>query len=191
MTLYKTALRMAHDVTFSQRRRWSTTFYVEAANATAAASAIAVAWNATLKNGCDTRVFAYEVYATDQLPGTEDFAVVGIPASQQRGTIDAGASEAYLLKAAIAVELLVPNSRPSRKFWRPGLRETQVVNGVSVEANTASLVRTAFTNFLTTMGSALKDPDGQTFSGVGKLTLTTRQFGREAGSNLPEPPPVG
>lgn len=191
MALYRTSLRMAHDVTFSQRRKWSNTFYVEAPNATAAAAAVAVGWESALRGGVRANIFAYEVYATDLLPGTEDYDVVTIPSGLARGTIGLQASQNYLLKACLGVVLRVSGSRPSRKFWRCGLNELDVVDGVSVGGTIIDLVENAFGEFLVEMGGALRDPDGQPFEDVGRIYLTTREFGRTAGYDVPEAPPVG
>ena len=87
--------------------------------------------------------------------------------------------------------LLVPDSRPSRKFWRLGLYEGGVVDGVTVAPSLVTAVRDAFVAFIGAFEGALRDPDGQALTGVGRITLTTREFGRTAGSDVPEPPPVG
>lgn len=183
---------MAHDATWPQRRKWTNTYYVEAANPTAAAAAVAVGWTAHLRNAAYRSVFAYEVYATDLAEGTELYAVVGIPTGQQRGTLNAPADqEEYLTKACAAVTLTVPDSRPSRKFWRPGFYEGGIVDGVSIFPSIVTAIREAFEDFIDAFEGQLRDPDGQAITGVGTIKLTTREFGRTAGSDLPEPPPVG
>lgn len=191
MALFRTSLRMAHDVTWAARRKWSNTFWVEAPNATAAASAVAVGWEAALRDACRANVFAYEVYATDADPATENYDVVAIPSGLQRGTIGLQTAENYLLKACLAVVLRVSGSRPSRKFWRPGLNELDIVDGVTVGGTLPGIVNDAFESFLVEMGGSLRDPDGQPFAGVGRIYLTTREFGRTAGFEVPDPPAVG
>ena len=191
MALYKTALRMAHDTTWSNRRKWSTTFYLEAASSAAAAAAMVGAWSLTLRNATDASVFAYEVYATDLVPGTSDYTVQPIVQSQQRGVRASPGGEKYLLKACIAVTLAVPNSRPSRKFWRMGLHEADVFNGVVVDPAVAALVQSWFNELVSELAITILDPDGQPVTGVQKTYLTTREFGRYAGNEVPDPPPVG
>ena len=192
MPLYKLALRFAHDVTWGERRRWSTTFFVEASNPTAAASFGTGLWISALRPATADHVFCYEAYATDLDPSTEAYDVVAVPSGQQRGTnTTLFTAEKYLLKACLAVEMKVTASRPSRKFWRPGLTEGTIVGGTAVSEDVLTATRAAWENLLTAGGTFLRDPDGQSFSSIGTIKLTTREFGREAGSNLPTPPAVG
>lgn len=192
MTLYRVALRMAHDNSWLDRRKWSNTFFVEAANAPAAAAAIAVAWDSELKAAAHTTVFAYEAYASDTAEGTDDYAVVAIPPSEQRGTISPPSdSEIYLPKVCVAVTLSAAAGRPSRKFWRPGLYEGNVFQGRQLDSTLSTAINAAFGAFITLMGSSLRDPDGQAITGVSRIRLTTRSFGRTASVDLPDPPPVG
>lgn len=190
MALFKTSLRLAHDVTWPNRRKWSNTFYVDAANPAAAAAAIAGAWTLLFRNAADTTIFAYEAYATDMTPGTDVYATVPIAIGNQRGT-RVGESQPYLTKACLAVTLNAVAGRPSRKFWRFGLRETDVENGVSVTSEVATLVRDIFDEALGELSLTFLDPDGQALTSVARITLTTREFGREAGNDVPIPPPVG
>jgi hypothetical protein len=191
MPLYKTALRMAHDASWPQRRKWSTTFFVNTSAATVAAASMVGAWIAYLHLAARDNIFAYEVYATDLNPATEDFAVQPIPSSDQRGSIGGGTSQPYLAKACVNQRLNVLSSRPSFKFWRPGLLEEDVLNGVDVGPAMLTAISTAFSAMIEDFEGSLVDPDGQVLSSPGKQTLTTREFGRYAGNDLPLPPPVG
>lgn len=192
MPLYKTALRMASDVTWPSRRKWSTTFWINAANAAAAAAAVAASYITTLRAALDETIFAYEVYATSAVAGDEDYTVVSIAPGDQRGLVAAsGRGELYLAKAVIAVEMRAAAGRPSRKFWRFGLREGDVTNGAEASGPVYTLVGTAFASFITEVGAALVDPDNTPIVDVGKLRLTTREFGRTAGADVPAAPPVG
>jgi hypothetical protein len=192
MALYRTSLRMAHDNSWLDRRKWSNTFFLEAANATAAAAALAVAWEGALKGAARNTVFAYEAYATDLGASTDDYAVVAIPSGQQRGTLAPPAdSEIYLPKVCFAVTLAASAGRPSRKFWRPGLYEGDVFQGRQIEGGLLTAVTGAFVAFVALVGANLRDPDGQALSGVSRIRLTTRSFGRTASVDLPDPPAVG
>ena len=188
MPLYKVALRMAHDVTWPQRRKWSTTFYVNAATALTAAQVVGSGWEQHLRNAVDSTVFAYEVYATDLNPASDDYVVLPITAGAQRGLRAGATGDKYLLKAVVAVDLRPAQGRPSRKFWRFGLYEGDVVNGVSIIPAIVSLVEGAFRDWLLSAGSTLVDPDDQQLFFVGKVRLTTREFGRTAGNEVPSPP---
>jgi hypothetical protein len=191
MPIYKTALRMAHDASWPQRKKWSTTFLINTSAASVAAASMVGAWIAYLNAAARSIVFAYEAYATDLNPDTEDFAVQPIPLANQRGLIVTGNEERYLAKACINQRLNVLSSRPSFKFWRPGLVEADVINGVDVSPTLLTAISTAFSAMIEDFEGSLVDPDGQVISTPGKQTLTTREFGRYAGNELPLPPPVG
>lgn len=192
MALYRVEMRFASDFPGQAARKWRNTYYHEAPSAVSSASAFVVSWTAFLRPAVRDRVYCYEVYATDLTPATADFAVVAVPAANQRGAKPtAGLGEPYLPKACIAVTLSVPGSRPSRKFFRPGLMEQDVVNGVSVGTGFVDDVVNAFNEFVSDLAPLLVDPDAQEITGVQKTTLTTRNFGREAGVDVPLPPPLG
>ena len=189
MPLFRASLRMAHDTTWPSRRKWSNTFYFNVANAAAAAAALVVGWVDHLRNAADETIFAYEVYATDLVPSTSNYVVQPIAPGSRRGTIAIGSrGEVYLPKTSVAVELLVPGSRPSRKFWRPGLREADVENGDTVDPDILLLINTAFEDFVTAASPGLVDPDTEQITAVGQFRLTTREFGRTAGADVPAPP---
>lgn len=180
---------MAHDTTWPQRRKWSTTFYLNAANAAAAAAALVSAYVANLRPATDQTIFAYEVYATSALEGDDDYTVVSVPPSQQRGTLAVGSrGELYLTKAVVTTDLRAVAGRPSRKFWRMGLREGDVVSGAELQGYAVAEVQEAFDNFIIQLDGVLVDPDGQAINAVGKIRLSTREFGRTAGADVPAPP---
>lgn len=192
MTLYRTSLRLATDQPGVPARKWSNTFFVEAPTAFSAAALIySAAWS-ELRTSVKERVYAYEVYATDSNTATDDFAIFPIPIGERRGTVPvAGLGEPYLPKVCLAVTLSVAGSRPSRKFWRPGLFENEVLAGVSVTPALITEITGRFNTFIADMDGALRDPDGQSVGPVQKITLTTREFGREATADVPLPPALG
>lgn len=191
MTLYQCSLRQSSDKPGTVPRKWSNTFFIDAASAVQAAAAMVGLWQGYLRNACFNRVFAYEVYATDLAQGTDDYAIQAIPAGSQRGTLDDGGMEAYLAKACLAVTLSVTGSRPSRKFWRVGLTEGMVINGVSVDLAIVEEIRDAWALLFLEQDGVLRDPDGQPLTGVQSIRLTTREFGRESTNLVPTPPPFG
>jgi hypothetical protein len=191
MALYKVALRKAHDVTWPQRRKWSTTFYVSAESAVSAATTIVNAWDDHLKGATRNNVFAYEVYATSVTEGDADYNIQTVPAGIQRGTAGAGSGELYRPDVCVSVTIPVAGSRPSRKFWRWGLTEGDISNGVALGGGIPEAIAGAFNAMLTELSGVLVDPDGQALQSGVVLRLTRRSFGRLAGLNLPEPPAVG
>lgn len=188
MPLFKVLLRQAHDTSWVNRKRWSNAFYVDVANPAQAAAYISGLWQSVLRNAADTSVFAYEVYAADMTVGTDVYHTVAIPPGFQRGLRVAGNNEKYLTKACIAVTLQAASGRPSRKFWRFGLHESDTANGVSVSDAVATLITENFNEVLQEFSTPLRDPDGQELLAVQKLKLTTREFGKTAGSDVPQPP---
>jgi hypothetical protein len=191
MPLYKTALRMAHDQTWPQRRKWSTTFYVDALTAESAAQVMRANWQGYLRGATRTNVFAYEVYATSATEGDSDYFIETIEPGFQRGDAGAGSGELYRPDVCISVTIPVAGSRPSRKFWRWGLTEGDVTNGVVLAGGISDAVLAGFNDMLLANDGVLVDPQGQNLGSNVVLRLTRRSFGRLAGLNLPEPPPVG
>lgn len=188
MARFKVSLRLAWDIALIPARKWSNTFYLEAANPSAAAAGVVTGWTTYLRNAARTTVYAYEVYASDIVPLTDNYVVQTIPTAQARGSLAVpAADQPYLPKVCIAVPLQVPGSRPSRKFWRPGLYETDITNGVSVGSGMVNAINTSFSQFIGNLGAALVDVDGQPITTVGPLRLTTREFGRESTNLVPAP----
>ena len=192
MPLFKCSLRMAHDVTWSSRRKWSTTFFVMAEGVAQAAEQMQNAWASFLRAATSSDIFCYEVYVTDTAVGTDNYVVETVPPGSQRGTFDNGAAgERYLPQTVVTVTLGVAGSRPSRKFWRFGLREGNVSQGEALTSDVVNEVTDAFNGLLGAPGFSFVDPDGQALTSVSRLKLGTREFGRTAGADVPQPPAVG
>jgi len=192
MPVFYTALRLASDTPGQPGRRWSNVFYYDVANPGIAAAALVGGWIEYLRNASRERVYAYEAYATDLVEGTANYAVVPVPAAQSRGTIPtSGLGEPYRPQVCLAVTLNATASRPSRKFWRPGLYEGDILNGVTIVGALVETVRTNYSNFLDDAAGNLCDPQGDKLQSVGRITLTSRNFGREATVDVPIPPPLG
>ena len=193
MPLFKTSLRLATDQPGIPARKWSNTFYLETNSVIDAANRVRDGWIQYLRGAARQRVYAYEVYATDLNAATETFAVLPIAPGSQRGIIidPAGGLQPYLPKACAAVTLSVLGSRPSRKFWRPGFLEDDIIDGVQIQPALVTLITNQFAQFIDGLFGALVDPDVQEIAGVSKIRLTTREFGREATADVPAPPALG
>lgn len=193
MPLYRVALRLAHDTSWTQRRKWSYSFHVSAANAAAGAAVIVGGWAAHLATSHRFSVFAYEAYASSVVEEDTDYAVQSIIPGQQRGTLGAGSGlgDPYLLKACVSIALNVPGSRPARKFARPGLYELDSSDGVNLAPASLAAFTSGWASFVTALEGVLTDPDGQGITGIGRVRLSTREFGRTAGNDVPAPPPMG
>jgi hypothetical protein len=192
MPLFQVNLRFASDIQGQPARKWSNTFYMNGADTLTTAANGVDLWENYLRPTCRERVWCYEVYVRDLVAGTDVFITVPIPEANQRGTQPTPAStEPYLPKACIAVTLAVSGSRPSRKFYRVGLYETDVVFGTNVLDGIKTAITTAFDAWFLDNPGILRDPDDQPLLTVSKMALTTREFGRTSTADVPLPPPFG
>lgn len=190
MALFRVSLRQGHGGT-TATYKWSNIFYVNMPDALSAALWGVSLWGSYLRFAAKTQVWCYQTYATDLVPGTDNFAVASPDPEFQRGTIVQDISDEYHPNIALAVTLVVPSSRPSRKFWRPGLQEVDIINGTAVEAGLVSTIGSQFAQAILNLDPPMLDPDSQQISNLGTIKLTTRRLGREAFSELPTPPPLG
>lgn len=199
MALYAVSLRQARERGGVPLYKWSNRFYTEADSSFVAASR-GVAWWATyLRNAARTDVWCYQVYATDVAPPnaggtptTSDFTILPVSQGDARGNLSTQSTEpgAYWRDLSLVVELRVPNSRPDRKFWRPGFMESDFnFSGVFENILLLSAVFSSFNNLLQT--GELRSGDGEFITSVTPRRATTRRLGRLAFYDLPSPPPVG
>lgn len=189
MALYSVSIRQSWDIPGINRRKWSNVVFIDAPNADAAAAAGIGLWEVHLRNAARTNVFCYEVYATSVTQGDDDYAVQVTPEAFSRGTLPIGNGEPYAPKNCLSVTLRAVAGRPSRKFWRPGLWEGDVVAGQAVGAALVAAVETAWSGVLAE--NIVRDPDNQALIGAPLVRFTSRAFGRESAENLPSPPPAG
>jgi len=190
MALYKIALRFSNDNASARRVKWSNVFYRNVDTAVLAANSGITAWTNHLNQAARRSVFCYEVYASSVTEGDSDYVVLAVPPGDQRalGPVPVGAQQ-YQLNSCLAVNLPVSGSRPSRKFWRPGLFESDVENGTEVITSLVSAIQSSFNSMLA--GSAWLDPDGQAVLPAVTVKFTQRKLGRLAGFNLPTVPAQG
>lgn len=186
MPLYSVSLRQSWDITQAPRRKWSNTFFFDAPNATAAAAAGVGLWTGFLRNAARSIVFCYEVYATSVLEGDDDYFVQPMTAGLERGTLTPPAGEEYDPVVCASVTIRASSGRPSRKYWRPGLREADVVQGTTLVPAVVAAVEAAFNDALANV--PLVDPDGQTLIAPVVVRYSRRKFGRESTENLPSVP---
>ena len=191
MPLFRVQLRKAFEGASVSSYKWSNVFFIEEASVQAAASMGAGLWTGYLRNTCRINVYAYEVAASDLTPGTEIFVTLPVDPEQQRGTrpIIGGGTEVYHPRVCVTVTAQVQNSRPSRKFWRPGLTEADVIRGEILDPVTEEAIREQFNNAIT-QGVPLRVPDGQAWLPGVTLRLSTRVLGRYARNEVPAAPAV-
>jgi hypothetical protein len=192
MPIFRAQFRQALGIAgFSTRYKWSNILYGEYADVVTAAENMAAWWSAYLRPGARPQVFCYEVYVTDLDPATTEYQLVSIPAGDQRGTASAGAGDFYEKDICLSVAMNVSTGRPSRKFWRPALREDDF-NGFG-ELDSATLttaVAGAFSELIAG-SAALCDESGHQYVGVGAIKQTIRRLGRQSGFGLPTAPAFG
>lgn len=189
MALYSVSLRQSWDPAGITRRKWSNVFFVDAPSSVAAAAAGVGLWTGFLRNASRSVVFCYEVYATSVQTLDDDYTVQTVPEAQQRGALPNGTGEFYAPRNCISVTIRATAGRPSRKFWRPGLFENDVVAGQAVGVQVTQPIEDAFNAALG--GGSWLDPDGQVLLSDVVTRFTSRSFGRESTENLPTPPPQG
>lgn len=197
MPLYAAALRQARSLGGAGVYKWSNVIYLFTSSAAAAAAELASGWIDYLRPAFRDDVYCYEVYATDVLPpnagptpGTVDFAVVGVPAGQQRGTIPSNTSgDAYWPDVCLNLEMRVFSSRPDRKYLRPGLRENDFdAQGRFDNAGLAAGLNTAFSSLIAEL--SVRSSDNETIQSVAITKAGIRRLGRQSRFDVP-PPPVG
>lgn len=190
MAIYSVSFRQARERSGVVLYKWSNVFYLDTPSAIAAAAAGVGAWISTLRLAVRQDVFCYEVYATDFVEATQDFATQAVPEGQQRGTLAEVAGEVYWPDIALNVEMLVPGQRPDRKYWRPGLAESDFVNGVYANPSLTGDIEDAF-NALISAASSLGDRQGNSFTSASVSRAGVRRLGRLSRFDLPTPPAEG
>lgn len=191
MALFFVQLRQAIEIGGSTLYKWSNIFYADVGDVSDAASVGVSLWTNALRNAARTDVYCYQVYARDVLSGTDIFTTVNVPQGSQRGTLTPPVSQPYFRSAVVTVTIPVALSRPSRKFWRPGLREADVIDGTDLDTSLAGDLQAAFDLVFNTGNITWRDPDGELLSGPVTLKLGSRRLGDESTADLPIAPPRG
>ena len=188
MTLFRTELRFATDPAGTPYRKWRTTFYIDTSSTEAAASALGDSWINTLRSCVRDRVYAYQVYATDLDPESAIYSLIPIDPAFQRGDLST-TTDMYNFDICLAVAISVPASRPSRKFWRPGLMESDMTNGIFTNTALADLTTDAFNTIIEE--GIYRDIDGDFWQAVLTIKQSNREMGRLAAFDVPAGPPLG
>lgn len=186
MAIFSVNLRQSWDQNQGVQRKWSNVFFFEAPSSVAAAAAGVGLWTGFLRNAVRTSVFCYEVYATSLLEGDDEYTVQTMTPGLERGTLVVPTGEAYDPTVCIAVTIRASSGRPSRKYWRPGLKESDVVAGSSIVPALVAQVEAAFNAALD--ATPLVDPDGQALSSPVLARYSRRKFGRESVEGVPAVP---
>lgn len=193
MAVFAVQLRQAQGGgSYPNAFKYSNVFYVNEPTAADAAADGLIIWNA-MKAAIFESAYCYSIYATDLLPNTPNYYQLPVPSGDQRGDLaPVGGAQTYHPIVCARVDLLVPNSRPSRKFVRGGYATDVMANGGRAFVGTyQTLLQDAFNQILIDTGGQLCDIDGQAVAGMQVIGVTTRELGAEAFSDVPTPPSFG
>lgn len=193
MAVYAVQLRQAFgggELPYAYK--FSNVFYVNEDSAASAANVGLLIWNA-MKAAVFEGVYCNSIYATDLVPATTNYAQIPVPTEDQRGLMAyPGGTDIYNPIVCARVDLLVNNSRPSRKFHRGGYETSVFANGGRAFIGTYQLaLQSAYATILVDTDFGLCDVDGQVVTAALVMGVTTRELGREAFSDVPTPPPFG
>lgn len=192
MSLWKLTIKKAVN-TGGLAYKWSNTYFAEAATATEALSTAASIWINGERLFHNQLAFAYEFYVNNTAdppftPGTVGTVLPEV----RRGIRPANLVDVPQVMPAfnvLRVDFPVPVSRPSRKFYRIPLLETDVTSQ-QITVDLAEDVQEGV-NYIASL-PAIRDPDGQPFGGTGiNRGITSRRLGREAALAVPVGPAFG
>lgn len=183
MTRFRVVVRKAISGSSGLNYKWSNVYYDEAPDASTAADHGIGIWNRE-RIFHNTNVFCYEVYASDLVPNTVNFVQKKPTALLQYGQY-ASTGEWYASFACVRVDLLVPNSRASRKFFHLPLVEADVVNGLSLVSGCNAAIASGMDQIIAI--ASLRDESGNNVTGYVNHGITSRRLGRQAFHDIPQP----
>lgn len=169
-------------------RKWSNQYFHQASTVTAALAWAYSVWVSLEKPFHYDDVYCYEVYVNDtsDAPYSVGYTdpIVHVDAFGSLASGSAGQKAPTFVVAR--VDFPVTASRPSRKFYRPVLRETDF-DGDQLSTGFTSVLATALAN-LGTIGG-FYDVDGQVWLGTFSVKgITSRRMGKAAALGVPPAP---
>lgn len=192
MALYSISVRKAIN-TNGVVYKWSNRYYGQVTSTFQALELGQAIWESGERLFHNALAFCYEIYVNNMedppfTPGTTGAIPVGI----QRGARTAIATDTTQLLPSfnvLRVDFPVVASRPSRKFYRIPLLESDMTSANISTALGSSLQ--AGVNAIAAF-PLIRDPDNQGYSSVGIYKgVTSRRIGREAAVAVPGGPPFG
>lgn len=184
MALHRIVIRQAIN-TPGAVFKWSNVYFADVADVPAAA-AFGQDLAQASRQYLDELAFVYEVYASDLLPGTDNFTVQAI-SGDQLGLFVQGTTDFMPPFVCVRVDIGTALGRPSRKFVRAPWREASIMNGTGVTGSVTAALDD-FWSLAFTTGSPLRDVDGEQFVSFAIRSVTSRRLGREASVNVPPTP---
>ena len=192
MPLYLISTRKAIN-TNGITAKWSNRYFVQADTTQGALDAANGIWELGERPFHNALAFCYEVYANNtedppNTPGTTQPVAAGVMRGGRPAT---AASTTVLMPLAnvVRVDFPVQESRPSRKFYRIPLLETDITSA-QLDADIFNAVATGC-EFIAGL-ALMRDVDGQAYMGSAVVRgLTVRRLGRDADRAVPPGPPFG
>jgi hypothetical protein len=169
-------------------RKWSNQYFHVASTVTAALDWAYSVWVDIEKDFHYDDCYAYEVYVndTEDAPNSIGYTRPVALADAYGSLVSVGAGQKAPTFVTARVDFPVTASRPSRKFYRPVLRESDF-DGDNFTGTFPAALNTALNN-ITAVGG-FYDVDGQVWVGTHILKgITSRRMGKLAALAVPAPP---
>lgn len=169
-------------------RKWSNQYFTNKSTVTAALAWGYSVWVSMEKAFHYDDIYCYEIYVNEV--GDAPYSVGytdAVVAADAYGTLSASAAgQKSQTFVTLRVDFPVTASRPSRKFYRPVLRESDY-DGDNLSGAFATIVNAALGNIPSIGG--FYDVDGQVWIGSWTLRgLTSRRMGKLAALAVPSAP---
>jgi len=185
MPLYQVNLRLAVNET-AYAFKWSNTFYVDVANALAAAYQGHAIWDNAWRTVHASIAFCYETYATSATEGDADYAIVAHPVAANMFGGQAISGDLMPPWNVARLDMNVVGSRPSRKFIRAPWSEGNIqFDNLTGSAATAV---GAVGGLLAALGTPIRDESGGTVTSYSPTGATSRRLGKWAYTGVPSKP---
>jgi len=188
MALFLVELRKATQLYGG--RKWSNRYFMEAPDSDTALTDGLTLWQQVESEFHYDDCYCYEIYCNQQ--GDAPFSIgftAAVPGVSAYGVlVSASAGQKAPTFVVARVDLPVVASRPSRKFYRGPLRETDfdgdTIGGTYVTALTTGLNN--LDNF-----ENLRDVDGQNWTTTYVIRgITSRRMGKTSAIDVPSPPSI-
>lgn len=186
MPLYLVQVRKATQL--YSGRKWSNQYFHNTTTVTSALDWAISVWTDIERAFHYDDCYCYEVYVNDTTDAPNSIGYTRpMPLATAYGSLPAGAAGQKAPTFVVArVDFPVTASRPSRKFYRPVLRETDF-DGDNFTGSFPAALNTAL-NGIGTLGG-FYDVDGQVWVGTHTLKgITSRRMGKLAALAVPAPP---
>lgn len=188
MALFLVELRKATQLYGG--RKWSNRYFMEAPDSTTALADGLTLWQQVESEFHYDDCYCYEIYCNQQ--GDTPFSIgftAAVPGVDAYGVlVSATAGQKAPTFVVARVDFPVAASRPSRKFYRAPLRETDF-DGDTIGGNYVTALTTGLNNL--DNFENIKDVDGQNWLTTYVIRgITSRRMGKTSAVDVPSPPSI-